>query len=183
MKREEWAFIVSVVVMLVMCCSYFFKRKSLYLLTQGVGIAFLMAAYILLKEYFAMVGLVIGLLRSVTYLLYEWKNKETPIWWAILFSILGVACYFIVNVWIQGSAKPYDLIYLVGLVAYAFIFRIRNLKLLRYLVLIPTGLSIVYNALLGVETLFVVISYSFEMGANIVAIVKFRIQEKKGAGV
>lgn len=182
MTREEWALVVSIVVMLVMCSSYFFKKKSLYLAMQGMGIAFLMVAYILLREYFAMIGLVIGLARSMVYLLYEWKDKETSIWWAVLFSALGVACYVVINLWVLRSAKPYDLIYLVGLIAYAFIFRIRNLKLVRYLVLIPTALSIAYNALISAG-IFVVISYSFELGANLVAIVKFRLQEKKTAVV
>ena len=172
MTREQWAFIISVAVMLVMCASYFFKKKSLYLIVQGAGITLLMAAYILWKEYFAMVGLVIGLA-------YEHKDEHAPMWWAILFSAAGVACYVIINLWIQGNAKIVDVIYLVGLVAYAFIFRIRNLNLVRYLVLIPTGLSILYNALLGAGTVMVVVSYSFEMCANIAAIIKHHVYDKK----
>ena len=179
MTREQWAFIISVTVMLVMCASYFFKKKSLYLIVQGAGITLLMAAYILWKEYFAMVGLVIGLARMLVYLWYEHKDEHAPMWWAILFSAAGVACYVIINLWIQGNAKIVDVIYLVGLVAYAFIFRIRNLNLVRYLVLIPTGLSILYNALLGAGTVMVVVSYSFEMCASIAAIIKHHVYDKK----
>ena len=79
MTREQWAFLISIFVMLVMCSSYFFKKKSLYLIVQGTGITLLMVSYVLLKEYFAMVGLVIGLVRMLVYLFYEQKNKETPI--------------------------------------------------------------------------------------------------------
>ncbi len=179
MTREQWAFAVSILVMLVMCSSYFFKKKSLYLIVQSAGITLLMAAYILWKEYFAMAGLVIGLARMLVYLWYERKDKHAPIWWAVLFSLLGVACYLIINLWILKNAKPVDIIYLVGLVAYAFIFRIRSLNLVRYLVLIPTALSIVYNALLGVGTVMVVGSYSFEMCANLVSIAKYHLYDKK----
>jgi hypothetical protein len=179
MTREQWAFAVSILVMLVMCSSYFFKKKSLYLIVQSAGITLLMAAYILWKEYFAMAGLVIGLARMLVYLWYERKDKHAPIWWAVLFSLLGVACYLIINLWILKNAKPVDIIYLVGLVAYAFIFRIRSLNLVRYLVLIPTALSIVYNALLGVGTVMVVVSYSFEMCANLVSIAKYHLYDKK----
>ena len=179
MTREQWAFAVSILVMLVMCSSYFFKKKSLYLSVQSAGITLLMAAYILWKEYFAMAGLVIGLARMLVYLWYERKDKHAPIWWAVLFSLLGVACYLIINLWILKNAKPVDIIYLVGLVVYAFIFRIRSLNLVRYLVLIPTALSIVYNALLGVGTVMVVVSYSFEMCANLVSIVKYHLYDKK----
>ena len=179
MTREQWAFVVSLVAMLLIASSYFFKKKSLYLIVQSVGIILLMAAYILWKEYFAMAGLVIGLARMLVYLWYERKDKHAPIWWAVLFSLLGVACYLIINLWILKNAKPVDIIYLVGLVAYAFIFRIRSLNLVRYLVLIPTALSIVYNALLGVGTVMVVVSYSFEMCANLVSIAKYHLYDKK----
>lgn len=179
MTREQWAFAVSILVMLVMCSSYFFKKKSLYLSVQSAGITLLMAAYILWKEYFAMAGLVIGLARMLVYLWYERKDKHAPIWWAVLFSVAGVACYLIINLWILKNAKPVDIIYLVGLVVYAFIFRIRSLNLVRYLVLIPTALSIVYNALLGVGTVMVVVSYSFEMCANLVSIAKYHLYDKK----
>lgn len=183
MTREQWAFVISIVVMVVMCSSYFVKKKSLYLIVQGAGIMLLMVSYILWREYFAMVGLVIGLVRMLVYLLYEQKNKETPIWWAIVFSVLGLACYLIINVWIQKTAKWEDIIYLVGLVAYAFVFRIRNLNWVRYLVLIPTGLSILYNALLGAGTIMVVLSYSFEFCANIVSIIKYHVWDKKKQSV
>ena len=179
MTREQWAFAVSIVVMLVMCSSYFFKKKSLYLAVQGVGITLLMVAYILWKEYFAMVGLVIGLIRMLVYLWYERKDKHAPIWWAIALSAAGVASYLIINLWILKNAKPVDIIYLVGLVAYAFIFRIRSLNLVRYLVLIPTALSILYNALLGAGTIMVVLSYAFEMCANLVSIAKYHLYDKK----
>ena len=178
MTREQWAFVISILVMLVMGASYFFKKKSLYLTMQGAGITLLMVAYILLKQYFAMVGLVIGLIRSVVYLLYEWKDKPTPIWWAIGFTAAGVASYAIINLWILRDVKLYDVIYLVGLTLYAFIFRIRNLVLVRYLVLIPTALSIVYNALIGAGV-FVCISYGFELCANLAAIIKHYFYDKK----
>ena len=178
MTREQWAFIVSLVAMLVIASSYFFKKKEIYLICQGTGIVFLTLSYLLQKEYFAMIGLVIGLIRVVVYFLYERKDKVAPIFWAFLFSGLGIACYFIINLWILGTAKPLDIIYLVGLIGYAFIFRIRNLVLLRYLVTIPTVLSILYNVLIRAVP-FVIISYAFELGANLVAIGKYHLFDKK----
>lgn len=180
MTREEWAFIISFIVMLVMCSSYFFKKKSVYLSMQGAGILFLMVAYTLERQYFAMAGLGIGLVRSAAYLFYEYNDRPTPIGWPIGFTLAGVACYCIINFWILGDSKPYDILYLVGLAAYAFIFCIRNLTLLRYLVLFPTALSILYNVLIG-SAYFVWISYTFELCANIVAIIRYRLTDKKNA--
>lgn len=178
MTREEWAFIISFIVMLVMCSSYFFKKKSVYLSMQGAGILFLMVAYTLERQYFAMAGLGIGLVRSAVYLLYECSDRSTPIGWPIGFTLAGVACYCVINLWVLGDVKPYDILYLIGLAAYAFIFRVRNLCLVRYLVLFPTALSILYNVLIG-SAYFVWISYTFELCANIVAIIKYRLLAKK----
>ncbi len=180
MTKEQWAFVISVLVMLVMCASYFFKKKKIYLAMQGVGITLLMVAYLLQGHYFAMVGLAIGLLRSIVYLLYEWKNKKTPLWWAIAFTVVGVMCYGVINLWILKDTNYFDVIYLLGLAAYAFVFRIRNLVLMRYLVILPIALSILYNALAEVG-IFVVISYSFELCANIVAIIKYHYFDKNKA--
>lgn len=172
MTKEQWAFIVSLIAMLLIASSYFFKKKSQYLALQGSGICFLILSYLFTGEYFAMVGLVIGLARSVTYLLYELKNKAVSIFWPILFSVLGIAAYCIINLWILRTAKPVDIIYLIGLIGYAFIFWVPKLELLRYLVLIPTGISILYNVLIHAVP-FVIISYSFELSANLVAIAKY----------
>ena len=173
MEKEQWAFIAGLIAMLLVASSYFFRKKTQYLFLQGLGIVFLMLSYLFTGEYFAMVGLVIGLARSLTYFAFEVKGKNTSIFWPFLFSGLGVASYFILNFWILKTAKPaIDCIYLVGLIAYAFIFWVRKLELLRYLVLIPTGLSILYNVLINAVP-FVIVSYSFELLANLVAIAKY----------
>ena len=104
-----------------MSLGYFFKKKSVYLSMQGVGILLLMVAYTLERQYFAMAGLGIGLVRSAAYLFYEYNDRPTPIGWPIGFTLAGVACYCIINLWILGDSKPYDILYLVGLAAYGMI--------------------------------------------------------------
>ena len=74
----------------------------------------------------------------------------------------------------------YDILYLIGLVFYAFVFRIRNIETLRYVITIPTALSILYNVVSG-AAIFAVISYCFELCANILSILKYHVfgREKK----
>lgn len=178
MTKEQIAFGVSLVAMLFIASSYFVKKKSQYLLMQTLGICFLILFYLFTGEYFAMVGLIIGLARSATYLLYEIKNKAISVLWPSLFSLMGVIAYCIINLWILQTAKLVDIIYLIGLIAYAFVFWIRKLELLRYLVLIPTGISILYNVLIHAVP-FVIVSYSFELTANLIAIAKYDLFQKK----
>ena len=125
-----------------------------------------------------MVGLVFGLCRTLTFFLYEKKGKRAPIFWAFLFSGLSLASYLIINLVILGEAKPLDILFLVGLIAYAFIFRIRSLKAVRFLMLPPTFLNVLFNILTH-AALFATLSYSIELGANVVSIFKYHVFTKK----
>lgn len=176
--HETLAFIVSFIAMVLIAASYFFKEKEKYLLFQLIGIVFLMLSYFFTGAFFAMIGLGIAIMRTLVFFLYEKKGKTAPLWIAFLFCGLSALAYFIVNFGILQTAKPNDIIYLLALFGYAFVFRIRNIKIVRFTVLIPTVLSIVYNVAIGAVP-FVIISYTFELGANIVSIFKYHVFNKK----
>ncbi len=177
MTAETWSITVSFVAMLLIAMSYFFKNKSGFLLFQAMGMVFIMTSYLLDGEYFAMIGLGIGLARALVFFGYEKKDKKASVLWSVFFSVLTVAVYFIVNVGILKEAKWRDVVYLIGLVLYAFIFRIRDLELMRYTVTIPTALSILYNVLCRAAP-FIIVSYVFELGANILSILKYHVFAK-----
>ena len=178
MKSETWALVVSFVAMVLVATSYFVKNKSLYLLFQALGIIFLIASYFFTAAFFAMIGLAVGLMRSVVFFAYEKREKDAPLWWAFVLSGMTIAAYFIVNFAVLKTARPIDVLCLVALVMYAFIFRIRDLKTVRFTMLAPTTFSILYNILSG-AAVFVVLSYSFELAANITSILKYHVFEEK----
>ena len=95
-----------------------------------------------------------------------------------LFATLAVGAWVLVNVCILKNAKWIDGIFIVSLISYAFIFRIRNIKIVHYTMIFPLALSIIYN-LLSWTTIFTVYSYAFELLADIVAIIKEYVQEQK----
>ena len=177
MNNPSLAFIVSFIAMVLIACSYFFKQKRLFLRFQALGIIFLILSYLFTGEYFAMVGIAVGLGRTLAFYAYEKRDKNAPIFVSFLFSGLTLLAYFTVNFWVLKTAKPLDTIYLVALIINAFIMRIRNLKILRLTVLVPTLLCIVYNIVCN-AVVFVIISYSFELCANIVSIFKYHILGK-----
>ncbi len=178
MSEKEWALICSFIAMLLIASSYFFKSKGMFLLMQGLGIVGLMASYLLNGQYFAMIGLGVGLVRCIVFFLYEKKGRETPLLWCILFSVLSVGAYLVVNLWILQTANPEDIIYLICLILYVFIFRVRSIKFVRYASLAPTTLSMVYNVLAR-SPIFAVISYSFELAAGLVSILKYHVFGKE----
>ena len=174
MTPEQWSLVASFAAMAWIVSSYFLNSKGKYLLFQSIGIVFLMASYCLDGLYFPMIGLAIGLFRAVIFYAYEKGNKEAPLFWPFVIAALSVGAYFIVNVGVLKTQNPYDILYLIGLVLYAFAFRIRNLEVFRYVVTIPTALSLLYNVLSG-AAIFASLSYGFELCANVVAILKYHV--------
>lgn len=178
MTPEQWSLVASFIAMTLIASSYFWKSKSGFLLFQSIGMVFLMLSYCFDGLYFPMIGLAVGLARALIYYAYEKKDKLAPIFWPYLLSALSIAAYFIVNIAILGTAQWCDLLYLIGLIGYAFIFRIRKVEALRYAVTIPTAISLLYT-IVGGAALFAIISYAFELCANIISILKYHVFEKK----
>ncbi|MBO7297638.1 MAG: YgjV family protein [Clostridia bacterium] len=178
MKNEILSLTAGFLAMLLIGGSYFFTKKKYYLFFQASGIVFLMASYLFDEAFFAMVGLGVALVRTLVYYAYEKRDKFTPLWVGLLFVALTVLAYVIVNLWILKTAKPIDIICVASLVAFALVVRIRDLETVRYLVLLPIVLSIVYNAFSG-AAVFVTVSYSFELVMSILAICKYQIFNKK----
>lgn len=175
---EVLALISSFIAMSFVVVAYFVKKKELYLLFQFLCIIFLIISYFFTAEFFAMAGLVVALIRTLVFYLYEKRGLLAPIIWPITFTTLSLASYFIINLWILKTVKPVDTIFLIGLILYAFIFRIRDLKIVRFSMLFPTGLSLLYN-ILSNAPIFATCSYAFELTANIISIFKYHVIKPK----
>lgn len=177
MENETLALIASFIGMLFVICSYFTKKKERFLLFQALCIVFLIVSYFFSLQFFAMVGLFVGLLRALGYFYYEKKEKEAPIWVPLLLAGMTLASYFVVNFVILGTSEPLDVLCLLALIGYVFIFRVRNLTLVRFLMLAPTLLSILFNLLTN-AAVFATLTYVFELGANIVSILRYHVVGK-----
>ncbi len=174
MENRNLALVASFIAMMFVVLAYFVKKKERYLLFQLLCIVFLVVSYFFTLQFFAMVGLAVGLFRTLIFFLYEKKGEKAPIEWAFVFSALTLASYCIVNLWILKDAKPLDILCLAGLICYAFIFRIRDLKTVRLLMFIPTIFSILFN-LLTHAALFATLTYVFELSANVLSIFKYHV--------
>ena len=172
--NETLSYIAGFAAMVFVMMAYFVKKKELYLLYQSLCITGLVVSYLFNAQFFAMIGLFISLCRTLTFFFIERDGKRAGIGWSFLFAGLTVASYFIVNFWILGDAQPLDILCLAAGCMYAFIFRIRNLKIVRFTMLVPTVISIAFNAFSG-AALFATLSYVFELGANVVSIFKYHI--------
>ena len=177
MIEEIMAQIISFCALAWIVVSYFVSKKN-YLLFQAFGMICLILSYLLKSNFFAMIGVSLGLLRALIFYEYEKRDKETPLILSFIFAGLVICAYFVVNVGIQKTGKYEDILYVISLAFYAFTFRIRDKKLLLYTTLIPTSLALIYT-IVCYATIFVVLTYAFELGANIAAILRFYFKKKK----
>ena len=170
---------MSIIALVLYCSSYFWSSKKKYLSFQLTGNLFLSMSYFFMGAYFTMVSAAVGILRGVVCYTYEKKGKRVPVYMIGGLCFITVLSYVLINyVLLSGEASPWDVLYLFASCMYAITFAVRNIKLMRYLVLIPHMSAILYN-ILAHAPISSAISYGIEFVITVIAIVKFRLQEKK----
>lgn len=163
--------IIGFVAMAFAMSSYFVKKKSIFLIAQAGAILSLAFSCLFIVQYYAVVSYVLGLIRVVVFYLYERKGKTAPNWLIATFVGLYALFYVVVNIIILKTFNALDILLLIANVFFTIAFSIRNLTLVRYIFLFPLAISIVYYVFIPGGSLFVIISYTFELVANAVAII------------
>lgn len=177
MYNQQAGTVFGFLAMLFVVISYFLKSKSGYLLFQLLSMFCLALSYLFCGNFFAMIGLTISAVRTLVFFIYEKHEKVAPLILSCFFAGVAVGAWVIVNVCVLKNVKWVDVLFVITLISYAFIFRLRNLKVVRYTMLFPLSLSLLYNILCW-STVFAVCSFGFELIADIVAIFKSAKDEK-----
>ena len=156
-----------------------FNSKRNYLVSQLSGNVFLSVSYLLIGSYFTMVAVMIGIARGLICYVYEQKNKRVPIYWIIGLCLTTICSYVVINyVVLRSQASAWDVLYLFASCMYAVTFAIRNLRVMRYVVLLPHTSAIAYNLLIHAP-ISSAISYGIEALVTVVAIVKCEVTIRK----
>lgn len=184
MYNETISTIIGFVAMLFAMSSYFVRRKSIFLIAQAGAILSLAFSCLFIVQYYAVVSYFIGLTRVITFYLLEKSNRKAPNLLIGFFCLLYLAFYFIVNVIILKEFNKLDVILLIANMFFTIAFSIRNIVLLRYIMLIPLSMTLIYFCLMPDSSLFVKISYAFEILASAFAILlnsrfAYRFMEKR----
>ena len=178
MRNELLATVFGFLAVVFIVTSYFVSNKQKYLFFQLLNMISFVFSYLFCENYFAMIGLSVSAIRTITFFVYEKKKITPPIYLAFFFSAMAVGGWALVNVVILGTQSPVDILLIAATVGYNFIFKIRNLGVVRYTMIIPLTISILYNILCW-STVFAVASYSFELAADIISIIKEKIKLHK----
>lgn len=172
------AYVFSTAALLLYSLSYFFNSKKKYLTLQLTGNAFLSVSYLLIGSYFTMVSVAIGIARGLICYQYEKRDKSVPIYAIAGLCLATILAYVVINFLILSDASPWDVFYLVAACLYAVTFAIRNIRVMRFTVMIPHSCAIAYNLLIRAP-FSSAISYSIEWMVTLVAIFKFEGQARK----
>ena len=175
---SELSFVMSTIALVLYSCSYFFNNKRNYLILQLSGNVFLSLSYMLIGSFFTMVAVIIGIARGLICYLYEKRDKRVPVFWIVSLCIASILTYIIINTVILSQASIWDFLYLFASCMYAITFAIRNLKVMRYMVLIPHASAVAYNLLIKAP-ISSAISYGIELVVTIVAIIKNEATKNK----
>lgn len=125
-----------------------------------------------------MVSVAIGIGRGLICYTYEKKDKNVPVYMIVGLCFITVLSYILINyVILSSTSSPWDVLYLIASCMYAITFAMRNIKLMRYVVLIPHASAVFYNLLVKAP-ISSAVSYAIEFAVTVVAIIKFHIQEK-----
>ncbi len=172
---EELSLVMSTIALALFSLSYFFNNKRNYLILQLSGNVFLSFSYMLIGSYFTMVALLIGIARGVICYVYEKKDKRVPIYCIIGLCFASILSYVIINyVVLKSQASVWDSLYLFSSCMYAVTFAIRNIRLMRYVVLLPHASAVAYNLLINAP-ISSAISYGIELIVTVVAIFKYEV--------
>lgn len=176
------SYVMSIAALILYSSSYFFNNKKTYLILQLTGNAFLSLSYLAIGAYFTMVSVAIGIVRGLICFYYEKKDKSVPIFAIVGLCSASILSYFLINFVLLSQAMVWDVVYLVASCMYAVTFSIRNIRLMRYVTLIPHSCAVAYNLL--VQAPFSsAISYGIELAVTVVAIVKDELQRIHAARI
>ena len=178
MNMNELSFVMSTVALCLYSLSYFFNSKRNYLILQLAGNVFLSFSYLMIGAYFTMVSVLIGIFRGLICYIYEKKDKEVPVYYVLGLCTVTVASYIIINYVILSQSSPWDILYLIASCMYAITFAIRNIKVMRYVVLIPHSCAVAYNLLIKAP-ISSAISYGIELAVTVMAIIRYRAIKDK----
>ena len=177
------SFVMSTVALALYSLSYFFNSKKGYLALQLSGNVFLSVSYLLIGSYFTTVAVLLGIARGLICYYFERRDRRVPVGYIVGLCLATIASYIIINGVLLSQASFWDFLYLFSSCMYAVTFAIRNIRVMRYVVLLPHVSAVAYNLLIFAP-ISSALSYGIEAVVTLAAIVRYeikRVRDKKRA--
>lgn len=152
--------------LIIVCIGYFLKDKPKFLISQVIGNFFYASAFLVVGAYVGGILVMVSLVRCI-YLYYAEKHnfkytKQVLPIFIVLFISLGLIFW----------DTPYDFIPMITGTIFTLGYSLKNLQVMRYLLITPNVMLVVYNILCRTYTNAIL--DTIETIVIVVAIIKFR---------
>ena len=158
------------IALLISLISIFSKDKKYYFTMQVVVNVFYALSFIFNGGLVAGINSLISVMRVLILYIFERKKITPPKYLILVFS----ACY--VTVGAIFFARPLDVITMITPIMFTVAMWMKNMQLVRYVMILPNVLLSIYALLLQVYTSAIL--DAIEAIVLIIAIVKFHLQAK-----
>lgn len=133
--------ILGGIALILVCVGYFFKKKSHFLIIQTVANFFYAGAFYVVGAYVGAGLVVVSILRCIYLYFAEKKSFK----YTLHFLPIFIVCYISITVIFWDS--PWDFLPLITSTLFTIGFVIKNLQTMRYVLLIPNAILVLYNIL------------------------------------
>jgi len=142
-QYPEFMYIMSQIFAFFAICfaviSYFMlKREKLFLL-QTIGNLSLMLSFLFLGRIFACIATIIATIRTGTFSLYGFKNREVP--WTLV-AVFVIATLISI---IFSYNSPIDILYFIGLIMFTCVLKIKNINKMKTGLMFANIIYIIYD--------------------------------------
>ncbi|MBQ7308348.1 MAG: YgjV family protein [Clostridia bacterium] len=163
--------IMGIVALIIVVIGYFGKTRKQFYFTQVLANIALSTGFLFKGNLLAGIGIAIATLRSLTFLVFDVKNKDVPI-----YLVGAFIAFFVINGIINWSGII-DLLSIIALVTNTLFCQIKDQKKMKFCMLLPVSLTIVYD----VFCLFITktILKTIELVSIIIFFVNATLKEKK----
>lgn len=159
------------IALILVVISYFINNKKKFLLLQIIANLFYGLSFAVNSALVAGLNTFISILRVLVLYLYEKKHKEPPIYLILIFSV----GYIIIG--IIFFKNYYDIIVIITPILFTIAMWVKNMQLVRYLMLFPNAILVFYAILNQVYT--TALLDFIEIITIIVALITYYINKKK----
>ena len=163
--------ILGVVSCILLCISYFYRKKAAFLLYQLASDLFCGLSFICLRVLSAGIITLISILKCIYLYFCEKTNFKYKYYFLSIFMVA-----YVVVVWLTWQS-PLDIIPLITVTLFTFSFCIKDMQVMRYVILLPSVILFVYCILCGTYTNALL--ETIEISSIIIAIIKFNRENKK----
>lgn len=137
---------LGLVAIAIVISSYFVNIKKKQMTLRIIADVFVSGSFLFLGTYVACIGIIIAIVRTIIFLIYEFKFKQVPVW------LIGVIFLVLVTNSAVFMTSPLDLLPMFALMLFTLGFRIRRLVYMRLFFVTPLIMFLIYDVMIFAYT-------------------------------